>query len=405
MRWPGDADVVISIVHVIRRANPASCYIDERRVSRVSAYLSDIELDETPSRLIENRGKAFMGTKITGVGFTFDDKEAAKGNAASVETMERVLASDPGSRDVIFPFVGAEEINNTPDHAFRRYVMDLGDVPEAAARSQWPKLIEIIEQYVKPERDKLLSKGGWSAEIGRHWWRLAQRADRLDALKRDLRHVIVTASSAVMHHMFAYVDLRPVFSHKLIVIASDDVAVLGVLQSRVHELWSRTFGTTFGSGDALTYSVGRVFVTFPMPDLAALQSTAVCSSYLDGRAELLKSSNTGLTPMYGRFHARADRAADVEALRDLHTALDRVVLGAYGWQDLAQRADPVFLDETNEDDHAYQDRLFWPSDFRDEVLARLLALNAERAAAERTAGLTAVIEDEEDEDIDEAPVA
>ena len=44
---------------------------------------------------------------------------------------------------------------------------------------------------------------------------------------------------------------------------------------------------------------------------------------------------------------------------------------------------PIFLDETNEDDHTYQGRLFWPSDFRDEVLARLLALNAERAAAER----------------------
>jgi hypothetical protein len=47
----------------------------------------------------------------------------------------------------------------------------------------------------------------------------------------------------------------------------------------------------------------------------------------------------------------------------------------------------MFLDATNEDDHIYQGCLFWPSAFRDEVLARLLALNAERAAAERAAGL------------------
>ena len=33
--------------------------------------------------------------------------------------------------------------------------------------------------------------------------------------------------------------------------------------------------------------------------------------------------------------------------------------------------------ETKDDDHTYQGRQFWPSDFRDEVLARLLALNAE----------------------------
>jgi len=47
------------------------------------------------------------------------------------------------------------------------------------------------------------------------------------------------------------------------------------------------------------------------------------------------------------------------------------VLEAYGWHDLAARAKPIFLDEANEDDHTYQGRLFWPSDFRDEVLGRL----------------------------------
>ena len=65
----------------------------------------------------------------------------------------------------------------------------------------------------------------------------------------------------------------------------------------------------------------------------------------------------------------------------------RAVLEAYGWRDLAARAAPVFLNETNEDDHTYQGRLFWPSDFRDEVLARLLALNAERHADEVCRGI------------------
>jgi len=399
MRWPGEADVVISIVHIIRDAQSLPCYIDGKRVSRISAYLSDIELDESPFRLLENRGNAFMGTKITGIGFTFDNREAAKGNSASVQTMEALLASDPASAEVVFPFVGAEEINNTPDHAFRRYVIDLGDHSESSARARWPKLVEIIEKHVKPERDKLLSKGGWSAEIGRNWWRLAQRADKLEMMKRKLSHVIVTASSAVMHHMFCYVESTPVFSHKLIVIANADIAVLGALQSRVHELWSRTFGTTFGSSDALTYSVGRVYATFPMPQLRTLQNGPECRAYLTGRAELLIRSNSGLTRTYGRFHDRADRAPDIQVLRTLHAALDRAVLEAYGWHDLAMRALPVFLDDATEDDHSYQGRLFWPSDFRDEVLACLLALNAERAAAERAAGVTA--EPEDDEPVDQ----
>jgi len=45
-------------------------------------------------------------------------------------------------------------------------------------------------------------------------------------------------------------------------------------------------------------------------------------------------------------------------------------------------------------------RLDWPSDFKDAVLARLLALNAARAAEERAAGLVTsdVGDDEEMED-------
>jgi hypothetical protein len=53
----------------------------------------------------------------------------------------------------------------------------------------------------------------------------------------------------------------------------------------------------------------------------------------------------------------------------------------------SRRADLPRRDETNEDDHTYQGRLFWPSDFRDEVLARLLALNAERHAEEVRLGI------------------
>jgi hypothetical protein len=92
--------------------------------------------------------------------------------------------------------------------------------------------------------------------------------------------------------------------------------------------------------------------------------------------------NEGMTKTYNRFHDRTETSEDIQRLRDLHAGMDRAVLQVYGWHDLAASAAPVFLYETNEDDHTYQGRLFWPSDFRDEVLARLLALNAERHAEE-----------------------
>jgi hypothetical protein len=201
--------------------------------------------------------------------------------------------------------------------------------------------------------------------------------------------------------MFAYVSAEPVFSHKLIVIASDDIMLLCALQSRVHEIWSRTFGTTFGSSDALTYSTVRVFSTFPFPSLSQLRSGHECEIYLATRKELLVSEDVGLTEFYGRFHEAHDQSEPIRRLRELHDEMDRAVLRAYGWDDLADEMHPEFLTEETEDDHTYQNRYFWPAEARDRVLARLLALNAERHADEVAAGLapakrTRAAEDEDD---------
>jgi hypothetical protein len=121
-------------------------------------------------------------------------------------------------------------------------------------------------------------------------------------------------------------------------------------------------------------------------------------AYQTERAALMVAREEGLTKTYNRFHDPVVQSPHIVRLRELHADMDRAVLRAYtasastpedtaAWKDLADRAEPIFLDETNEDDHTYQGRLFWPSAFRDEVLSRLLALNAERAAAERAAGL------------------
>jgi hypothetical protein len=99
-------------------------------------------------------------------------------------------------------------------------------------------------------------------------------------------------------------------------------------------------------------------------------------------------NNEGMTKTYNRFHTQEKQSEDIVCLRALHAEMDRTVLRAYGWDDIAEHAEPIFLDELNEDDHTYQGRLFWPSDFRDRVLARLLALNATRAA-----GLVPIYED------------
>jgi hypothetical protein len=126
-------------------------------------------------------------------------------------------------------------------------------------------------------------------------------------------------------------------------------------------------------------------------------------SYNTVRAELMTSRNEGLTKTYNRFHARSESAPDIVRLRELHAEMDAVVLRAYDWDDLADRAAPEFIEQDADEGKTPKTRLDWRAEFKDEVLARLLALNAERSAAERTAGVIAPVEaEDENGDLDEA---
>ena len=82
-------------------------------------------------------------------------------------------------------------------------------------------------------------------------------------------------------------------------------------------------------------------------------------------------------------------------LRELHAEMDRAVLTAYGWTDLAERAAPEFAPREDDPDKT---RLGWPQAFKDEILARLLDLNRARAAQEATQGLAAAAAEDDDPD-------
>ncbi len=108
-------------------------------------------------------------------------------------------------------------------------------------------------------------------------------------------------------------------------------------------------------------------------------------------------NNEGLTKTYNHFHDPEERSPDILKLRELHAAMDKAVLEAYGWHDLAKSATCEFLldyEEDEEDDEESNGRrrrkkpwrYRWPDDFRDEVLARLLELNRQRAEEERLSG-------------------
>ena len=415
LKWPGQAAVIVSVVHILKEPSPFSTppKLGGIAVERISAYLVKGEYDDSPSMLAENAAKAFTGTKIYGNGFTFDDSDS-KGLATSISEMNQLVEQDGNNSRIIKPYLGGEEINNDPVHAHRRFVIDFGDMPlmrdpelpawESASKeekkawladgvvpadypfstaSDWPRLFKIVEANVKPERRK--SK---NAEVRQFpWWKYWRSREELYRIIGSHSHCLVANAGASPHHTIARLPVGPVFSHALAIFAFSDFGSFAILQSRIHEIWARVFSSSMK--DDLRYTPSDAFSTSPFPK--RFESNTVLANsgkaYHDHRAAMMVARNEGMTKTYNRFHDRTETSEDIQRLRDLHAAMDRAVLEAYDWHDLAESAAPIFLDESNEDDHTYQGRLFWPSDFRDEVLARLLVLNAERHAEDVLLGI------------------
>jgi hypothetical protein len=146
--------------------------------------------------------------------------------------------------------------------------------------------------------------------------------------------------------------------------------------------------------DDLRYTASDCFDTFPFPENweshPALEVAG--RAYYEFRAALMVRNDEGLTKTYNRFHDPDEADLDILNLRELHATMDRAVLDAYRWTDIP--TDCKFLLDYEIDQEEWGDRkkpwrYRWPDEARDEVLARLLELNAERAKEEARAGAAA----------------
>jgi hypothetical protein len=223
---------------------------------------------------------------------------------------------------------------------------------------------------VKPERDQ-------NRRISRrkNWWLFGENQPKMRAAISGLGRFIATTDTS-RHRIFQFIEEKTVCDDKVVICASSDAFLLGVLSARVHCVWANSVGVRLGVGNDPVYASNRCFEPFPFPLADGFQKQRVraIAEEIDSHRKrvIANNANLSLTSLYNVLEqlragkAREDLGNDGQRILDqglifvlgeLHQQLDAVVSEIYGW----------------------------PNNISDEeILVRLVALNEERAMEEAT---------------------
>ncbi|MEO5799167.1 MAG: DNA methyltransferase [Gemmatimonadales bacterium] len=360
--WIDDSDgaAVRVTFSVVARATTAPARIavlsslgrlEVHSVARIGADFTAIDiLSAAGAPLLANGGMAHRGYQLIGLGFLVDDNEA------------RRLRAEAGCVAVIRPYLHGRDI---AQRARGLFVIDFGlnGLEEARRCTQ---AFQVVLDRVKPQRDSNARDS-----YRKYWWRFGEPRPELRDATQRLGRMVVTAET-MRHRLFTFVDTSVAPDNKLVCIAHDDAATLGVLSSSIHVCWATAAGSRLGVGNDPVYAKRSCFDPFPFPDppAALRDSIGALAEKLDQHRKdaIARDERVTMTGMYnvveklrsGEALTHKERAiheiAACGILRDLHDELDALVATAYGWP--------------------------WPME-REEILERLVALHDERVAEEK----------------------
>ena len=416
LKWPGKgASLNVAIVHVckgddyrgIRRLNG-------KDVDHISAYLSDAE-EYSPQKLPENADQSYQGSIILGQGWLMSEQEA-----------QDYIALDAKNAEVLYPYLGGEDLNSTPDQRATRWVINFFDWPLARdAQGSWckldekarekaiksghvpadypnrvaedfPELLQIVREKVKPERDK--NNRACYRDL---WWQYAEKRPALyHAIGRGAmfalhpkgwtegesynKNYLITARVTKYFTPVLTDDCETVFMEKVVVIADSNYSKLAYFNSSIISIW--VWKTSSRNSISLNFSPSDSYETLPFPECydGALESLG--HALEDARraviAGLTGAKSCGLTAVYNCYHNPSETGELVERLHDIHRRIDEAVCRSYGWDDIKL-------------DHGFYETEVLPANdcirytispnAQREVLKRLFALNKSRAEAAKAA--------------------
>ncbi|HXH39374.1 MAG TPA: DNA methyltransferase, partial [Thermoanaerobaculia bacterium] len=323
----------------------------------VGVIAADLRIgaDVTSAHALQANDKmSSPGMKLHGSGFILDHGEAAA-----------LREREPQSGPLIRRYLSAKDVTQITRSAF---LIDTFGYDLVSLRDSHPVLLNWLHDRVLPHRSAQDSTPD-SVEYAKRWWTLGKPRPELRKAIQGLDRFIVTPETA-KHRFFVFVESDVVPDNTLIVVASNDTLDLSILSSHIHVVWALAAGGTLE--DRPRYNKTRCFDPFPFPEIAIAhtENVRLLGQVLDAHRKRQQSLHPDLTitGMYNVLEKlRSGEALTdkekviheqglVSVLKQIHDDLDAAVFDAYGW----------------------------PHDLMDEqILERLVALNAERAEEER----------------------
>lgn len=225
---------------------------------------ADIDVTKAP-KLRENLNKSFQGvTPSASVRKKLREKLGLPLASFNLEGNEaRKILQEPATMDgdsmavVVRPYLIADDITSRP---LDRFIINFtGRDEKAAAMFEKPFAAIANVRLHRAHTDRFNDFQKYP------WWQFAwPRPDMFKVLKGLSRYISIPR--VAKHHLCVWTCAAVSPGDALVVVARDDDTTIGVLQSRIHEVWARRRGTSLGVGNDPRYTHTTSFETFPFPE-------------------------------------------------------------------------------------------------------------------------------------------
>ncbi|MGF7208136.1 type II restriction/modification system DNA methylase subunit YeeA [Skermanella aerolata] len=245
------AAIRVSVVCFAKEnCQPDLIRLDGQNVLHINTNLSSAKADVTKALCLKmNQNISFTGIQKGG---NFD----IPGSLAREWLSLPKNPNGQSNSDVLFPMAVVPDI--VKRHV-DKWIIDFRGLSEADAM-----LYEAPFKYIENEVKNKRAENREERTSSKWWLHRRSGADVRKAISGLPRYIATPLVSK--HRVFTFVSSTSIPDIRIVVISSARNDIFGVLQSRIHEIWSLSICSKHGVGNDPVYTPSTIFETFPFPD-------------------------------------------------------------------------------------------------------------------------------------------